>query len=166
MQLTQVLAGGGAAAKGTLLRYTRLVNALFVFIRRCHQRQFRTFIGRCSLRIVTLLAAAVITGCAGVSTSTKTVTVTGTGASTHTVDLSWVASTSADVMGYNVYRAVYSDACGSLSKINTVLVATTSYTDSTVTNGTSYCYATTAVDTSNRESGYSNIVSDVQIPAS
>jgi hypothetical protein len=32
-------------------------------------------------------------------------------------------------------------------------------------NGTSYCYATTGVDTSNQESGYSNVVSNVQIPA-
>jgi fibronectin type 3 domain-containing protein len=168
MQLTQVLAGGGAATQITLLRYTSLVKALFVFIRRCQQRRFRTFILRCSVRILTLGAGAVIVSCAGVSTSTKTVTVTGTGtgASTHTVDLSWVASTSPDVMGYNVYRAVYSNACGPLSKINAALVATTSYTDSTVANGASYCYATTAVDTSNRESVYSNIVSDVQIPAS
>jgi hypothetical protein len=165
MQLTQDLVGGGAV-KTKWLRYTSLVRTLFVFIRRCHQRRFRTFILRCSVRILILAAAAVIVSCAGVSTSTKTVTLPSTGASTHTVDLSWVASMSADVMGYNVYRAVYSDACGPLSKINTVLVATTSYTDSTVANGTSYCYATTAVDTSNRESGYSNVVADVQIPAS
>jgi fibronectin type 3 domain-containing protein len=93
------------------------------------------------------------------------VTGTAPGASTHRVDLSWAASTSADVTGYNVYRAVYSNACEPLSKINTALVATTSYTDSTVADGASYCYATTAVDSSN-ESGYSNIVTDVQIPAS
>jgi hypothetical protein len=40
----------------------------------------------------------------------------------------------------------------------------TTYTDSSVTDGTNYCYATTAVNSSNEESGYSNIVSDVQIP--
>jgi hypothetical protein len=32
-------------------------------------------------------------------------------------------------------------------------------------NGTVYCYAATAVNTSDQESGYSNIVSNVQIPA-
>ena len=37
----------------------------------------------------------------------------------------------------------------------------TVYTDSNVSDGTSYCYAATAV---NEENGYSNIVSDVQIP--
>jgi fibronectin type 3 domain-containing protein len=38
------------------------------------------------------------------------------------------------------------------------------YTDPAVIDGDSYCYAVTAVDTSNQESGYSNIASNVQIP--
>jgi fibronectin type 3 domain-containing protein len=46
-----------------------------------------------------------------------------------------------------------------------VLDTSTLYTDSVVVDGTSYCYATTAVDSSNQESGYSNIVSNIQIPA-
>jgi fibronectin type 3 domain-containing protein len=46
-----------------------------------------------------------------------------------------------------------------------VVDTSTLYTDSSVTNGSVYCYATTAVDTSNIESGYSNVVSNVQIPA-
>jgi len=81
------------------------------------------------------------------------------------VNLSWTASTSTDVVGYNVYRALFnSSACGAFSKINPVLNTTTLYTDNTVANSTTYCYATTAVDTSNAESGYSNIVSNVAIP--
>ena len=92
--------------------------------------------------------------------------MTGANASTHTVDLSWNASTSADVCCYNVYRAVYTNSCGSFSKINSVLITSTWYTDSEVMDGTSYCYATTAVNTSNEESAYSNIVSNVQIPTS
>ncbi len=119
-----------------------------------------------SVEILSLAATVLLIGCAGVSTSTKTPTDTGTGASTHTVDLSWAASTSTDVRGYNVYRAVYTNSCGSFSKINSVLITSTWYTDSEVTNGTTYCYATTAVNTSNEESGYSNIVLNVQIPAS
>jgi len=105
-------------------------------------------------------------GCAGVSTSDNTSTGPGTGPSTHTIDLSWTASVSADISGYNVYRAVYTDSCGSFSKVNSELITNTFYTDSGITDGMSYCYATTAVDTSNRESGYSNIVPDIQIPAS
>jgi hypothetical protein len=100
------------------------------------------------------------------STTTETLTGTGTAASTHTVDLSWNASTSPNIAGYNVYRAVYTgSSCGTFGTVNQFgLVASTLYTDSSVVNGTSYCYATTAVDLSNAESGYSNIVSNVQIP--
>jgi hypothetical protein len=36
------------------------------------------------------------------------------------------------------------------------------YTDTEVVDGTSYCYATTAVNSSNQESGYSNIVSTLR----
>ena len=98
------------------------------------------------------------------TTTTETVTGTGTPAPTHTVALSWNASTSSDVSGYNIYRAVYTSSCGSFSKINSTLNASMAYTDSAVSNGTSYCYATTAVDSSNAESAYSNIVSNLQIP--
>ncbi len=115
------------------------------------------------LLVFSLAATLMLIGCAGLSTSIRD---TGTGASAHSVDLSWAASTSADVSGYNVYRAVYTNSCGSFSKINSVLITSTSYADSAVTNGASYCYAMTAVNTSNAESGYSNIVSSVQIPTS
>lgn len=74
----------------------------------------------------------------------------------YNVGLSWNASSSQNVSGYNVYRAVYSSACGSFSKINSSLNQGTSYNDSTVSAGVTYCYATTAVNSSNEESGYSN----------
>jgi HYDIN/CFA65/VesB-like, Ig-like domain/Cep192 domain 4 len=110
-------------------------------------------------------ATLTITSNALSSTTTETLTGTGTPAPTHSVNLSWTASTSTDVVGYNVYRAVYgTSACGAFSKINPVLTTATLYTDSTVANSTAYCYATTAVDTSNAESSYSNIVSNVAIP--
>jgi hypothetical protein len=99
------------------------------------------------------------------ATTTEALTGTGTPAPVHTVNLSWTASTSSNISGYNVYRAVYASSCGSFSKINSALNTGTLYTDSVVADGTSYCYATTAVDSSNAESGYSNIVSNVQIPA-
>ena len=98
------------------------------------------------------------------ATTTETLTGTGTPAPTHTVNLSWNASTSSNISGYNIYRAVYTSSCGSFSKINSVLNTSTLYTDSAVVNGTSYCYATTAVDSGNAESTYSNIASNVQIP--
>jgi hypothetical protein len=55
-------------------------------------------------------------------------------------------------------------SCGSFSKINAVLNTGTLYSDSAVTDGTAYCYATTAVNTSNQESSYSNIAANVLIP--
>ncbi len=99
------------------------------------------------------------------STTIESLTGTGTPAPAHTVNLSWTASSSPNISGYNVYRAVYVSSCGSYSKINSVLNTTTLYADSAVTDGTSYCYATTAVNSSNEESSYSNIVTNVQIPA-
>jgi hypothetical protein len=100
------------------------------------------------------------------STSAGAATGTGTPAPTHTVNLSWSASSSSGVSGYNIYRAVYSSACGSFSKINPTLNTGTLYSDSVVADGSSYCYATTAVDSSNNEeSVYSNVVSNIQIPA-
>ena len=123
-----------------------------------------TLLVKSSMGILSFAAIGLMISCAGTSASRNTLTEPG--GSTHTVDLSWTASTSADVSGYNVYRAVYTNSCGSFSKVNTVLITSTMYTDSEVSNDTSYCYATTAVDSNNRESGYSNIVTDVQIPAS
>ncbi len=99
------------------------------------------------------------------STTTETLSGTGTAAPSHNVNLSWNASTSQNISGYNIYRAVYTSSCGSYSKINGVLDTGTLYTDSSVVDGTSYCYASTAMNTSDEESGYSNIVSNVQIPA-
>jgi hypothetical protein len=110
-------------------------------------------------------ATLTITSNALTPTTTEALTGTGTPAPTHSVDLSWTASTSTDVASYNVYRAIYSNAaCGAFVKINPVPNTTTLYTDGTVANSTAYCYATTAVDTSNAESSYSNIVSNVAIP--
>jgi len=99
------------------------------------------------------------------ATTTGTATGTGTPQPAHSVSLSWTGSTSPNISGYNIYRAIFLSSCGGYTKINgATLVTLTTYTDSSVADGTNYCYATTAVDSSKAESGYSNIVSDVQIP--
>jgi hypothetical protein len=85
-------------------------------------------------------------------------TGTGTPAPQHSVDLSWNPSTSS-VVGYNVYRGTISG--GPFTKINTVLEASTTYTDVTVRSGTKYYYVTTAVDGNGLESAYSNQASAV-----
>jgi Abnormal spindle-like microcephaly-assoc'd, ASPM-SPD-2-Hydin len=110
-------------------------------------------------------AALTFTSNAQSSTTVETLTGTGTAAPVHSINLSWSASTSSNVSGYNIYRAAYASACGSFSKINSLVNTGTLYTDSAVVDGATYCYATTAVNTTNQESGDSNVVSNVQVPA-
>ncbi len=79
----------------------------------------------------------------------------------HVVDLSWTASTSLNVLGYNMYRA---PTGGSFSKINAAVIASTLYTDQTVLSGAIYDYVCTAVDNLNVESIYSNQIT-VTVPS-
>jgi hypothetical protein len=72
----------------------------------------------------------------------------------HYVLLSWTASASSDVVGYNVYRGSMSG--GPYTIVNPSLVAGTTFTDSTVAAGQTYYYVCTAVDSSNNQSTYSD----------
>jgi hypothetical protein len=83
------------------------------------------------------------------------VNFTATAQTAHSVALIWNASTST-VLGYNAYRSTVSG--GPYTKINSSLVAVLNYMDSTVLNGTTYYYVTTAVDSSGNESTFSNEV--------
>jgi Abnormal spindle-like microcephaly-assoc'd, ASPM-SPD-2-Hydin len=96
------------------------------------------------------------------SPAAATLTGTGVAAPAYTVSLTWVASTSPNVVGYNVYRRT--GTTGSFTQINTVRDGTTAYTDSSVTDGQTYYYETTAVNSSNEESAPSAAVS-AKIPA-
>ncbi len=78
----------------------------------------------------------------------------GTVSQGQSVDLSWNASFSKNVTGYNVYRGTQSG--GPYRQINPILNASTVYTDTSVANGTTYYYVTTAVNSENQESVYSN----------
>jgi hypothetical protein len=78
----------------------------------------------------------------------------------HSVTLSWTASTSPAVVGYNVYRATTSG--GPYAKVNGgACVAAMTYSDSSVTSGHTYYYVATAVDSSNSESAYSTQATSV-----
>jgi hypothetical protein len=88
---------------------------------------------------------------------------TGTPTPIHSVSLSWTASTSSDVIGYNIYRGTAS--AGPYSKINSSLSASTTYTDNSVVNGQTYYYLTTAVNSNNQESAYSSPPQQAAIPA-
>ena len=59
--------------------------------------------------------------------------------------------------GYNVYRSTTSG--GTYTRLNGTLLSNSNYTDNSVTNGTTYYYVVTAVDTSSNESDNSGEVS-------
>jgi Abnormal spindle-like microcephaly-assoc'd, ASPM-SPD-2-Hydin/Protein of unknown function (DUF1573) len=86
--------------------------------------------------------------------SPATISLTGTGVqATHWATLTWVASNSSQVTGYNAYRATESG--GSYTKVNTSLITATTYTDYGAQSGQTYYYVVTAVNSSNLESVYS-----------
>ena len=100
-------------------------------------------------------ATGTVTVTSNATGSPATITLSGTGAqnSSHTVALSWNASTSS-VSGYNVYRSTTSGS--DYVKINSSLVSGLTYTDANLQSATTYYYVTTAVDSSGNESVYSN----------
>jgi len=91
---------------------------------------------------------------------TATESVSGTGATIqHTVDLSWDASSSPSISGYNVYRAT--NSAGPYTKITSNLDPSMTLIDGSVQSGQTYYYVATAVNSSGQESGYSNQVKAV-----
>lgn len=89
-----------------------------------------------------------VTGCGGhISDESYRVTIqSGTG---HVVDLSWDASKSDELAGYNVYRELTGTVW---QKINEAVVAAPLYDDTSVINGSTYYYAVTAVNIRGEES--------------
>ena len=102
--------------------------------------------------------AGAITVASTAAVASMTVPLSGTIASeapaAHSVGLSWDASTSASISGYNVYRGGSQN--GPFSRLNGSLVGGLNYTDGTVVGGDTYYYVTTAVDSHGDESPYSN----------
>jgi hypothetical protein len=90
------------------------------------------------------------------SPTVEALTGNGQAAQPHSVDLTWSASQSPGVVGYNIYRSTVSGS--GYSKVNGSLNADTSYTDSSVTAGQTYFYVAKAVDGNDVESGSSNEV--------
>jgi hypothetical protein len=74
-----------------------------------------------------------------------------------TVSLNWNDNSEPDMNGYNVYRSLTSGS--GYVKINPSLLSNSEFFDNSVTNGMTYYYVVTAVDTSSNESGYSGQVS-------
>jgi hypothetical protein len=98
------------------------------------------------------------------SSTVLTVPLSGTGlaALAHSVDVTWDASTSPSLQGYNVYRSTVSG--GPYTKISaTVSPSTLLFTDTTPVSGKQYFYIVTALSTSGAESAAS-VEAGVTIP--
>lgn len=70
------------------------------------------------------------------------------------IQISWQPSPSTNVAGYNVYRSTTTGTLG--SKMNSALVTSSTYTDTSVNNGVTYYYTVRAVDTSGNEDSNTN----------
>jgi fibronectin type 3 domain-containing protein len=84
--------------------------------------------------------------------STKSASATITVAAPHSVNLTWLPSSSSGISYYNVYRGTVSVGPYTLLRSG---VTSTSYTDSNVQSGSTYYYVATAVDSNGMESAYS-----------
>jgi hypothetical protein len=83
-------------------------------------------------------------------------TVPLSGAGTHDVILSWTASTTPGVVGYNVYRGTTSGGPYP-TQLNSTPINGTTYSDETVQAGQTYYYVVTAVASDDvTQSAYSN----------
>ena len=102
------------------------------------------------------LTSATVSFTSNASNSPLSLTLSGSGTApvAHAVDLSWGASSSQSVSGYNIYRSTVSG--GPYTRVNSSLTLATNYTDSSVVAGQTYYYVTTAVNSNNQESPYSN----------
>ena len=91
------------------------------------------------------------TNAGGTGYATLTLTVAAAGA--HSVTLTWTASTSPNIAGYNIYRGTTSLSGPYPTLVNSGLITTTTYVDTSVVGGQTYYYAATAVNTSGVASG-------------
>jgi len=83
---------------------------------------------------------------------------TGTTPVSHTVSLSWTPSSST-YSGFNVYRGTTSG--GPYTRVDTSMISTSSYVDTSVAAGQTYFYVATELDSTGMESSYSSEVSAI-----
>ena len=115
-----------------------------------------------ALGLSTCTASITGTGGCNIVTVQRVVDAALPGGTCHPTILNWVASTSSNLAGYNVYRSTTSG--GTYTKLNSSLITGTTFTDGTCQAGQTYYYAATAVDTSGNESAYSSPPLQAVIP--
>jgi hypothetical protein len=91
--------------------------------------------------------------------TTSTISLSGTGvaaSSSYEVNLTWDAPTDSSdpVAGYNIYRAI--SGSSTYQMLNSSINSGTSYTDTSVSNNTSYIYYVESVDAEGNQSAPSN----------
>jgi Cep192 domain 4/Abnormal spindle-like microcephaly-assoc'd, ASPM-SPD-2-Hydin/HYDIN/CFA65/VesB-like, Ig-like domain len=86
------------------------------------------------------------------ATNSPAIALSGTGVQqvSHSVALTWTASTSSGVVGYNIYRSTVSG--GPYVILDSAAVSADTYTDSSVQSGTTYFYVVRSVDNTGAES--------------
>jgi hypothetical protein len=94
--------------------------------------------------------------------SPQAVSLSGTGS--HDVVLTWTASTSSGVIGYNIYRGTKSGGESS-TPLNSTPVSTTTFTDENVTAGTEYFYIVTSVTSDGGTQSAASPETDATVPS-
>ena len=85
-------------------------------------------------------------------------------ATSSAVTLDWNDNSEGDLLEYEIYRSTTTPVpLEDANQVNTSAVTSSTFTDSTVTAGTTYYYAITAVDTSHNES--TSLEANVAVPA-
>ena len=112
-----------------------------------------TIVGSTQIQAVTPVSPAGTVSITVTNSNSQSGTLASVFSYFHTVGLAW-ADNSSGLSGFNVYRS--STSGGPYTRINSTLLPATTFTDSSVQAGQTYFYVTTAVNSSNVESGYSN----------
>ncbi len=105
-----------------------------------------------------LSGSVTVTSNAANSPAAITLTGIGTAPASYSVNLSWTPSSSS-YSGFNIYRGAQSG--GPYSKINSSLISTPTYSDTSCGSTGTYYYVATEVDTTGAESSYSSPASAI-----
>ena len=112
-----------------------------------------TLVSSTEIQAVSPVSPAGTVSIAVTNTDSQSATLASAFTYFHTVGLGWTGSTST-VSGYNVYRS--STSGGPYSRLNSSLLPGTTFIDNNVQAGQTYFYVTTAVNSNNVESAYSD----------